>query len=185
MHWKDILCLRGQRRTPRSMRMHVGALERNSTCQSLISGELSWARLGGKRETHWQDQSTSQGTRFCKISFRMVSACSHKYVTIFIIWKGLHFNPEGYRLMYSEVMKVIREQIPDQSPEKLPSVYPPWEQAPAWSSALEVANEDVDSVAVKGGSQWTQSAYLGERWWSLVRNKRYPWVPETITLDSV
>ncbi len=45
--------------------------------------------------------------------------------------EGLHFNPEGYRLMYTEVMKVIREQIPEQSPENLPFVYPPWEQAPA------------------------------------------------------
>ncbi|ERF77237.1 hypothetical protein EPUS_05806 [Endocarpon pusillum Z07020] len=44
---------------------------------------------------------------------------------------GLHFNPEGYRLMYNEVMKVIRERIPDQSPERLPFVYPPWERAPA------------------------------------------------------
>lgn len=45
--------------------------------------------------------------------------------------EGLHFNPEGYRLMYNEVMKVIRERIPDQSPERLPSVYPPWQRAPA------------------------------------------------------
>lgn len=45
--------------------------------------------------------------------------------------QGLHFNPEGYRLMYDEVMKIIREEIPDQSPEKLPTIYPPWEQAPA------------------------------------------------------
>jgi isoamyl acetate esterase len=45
--------------------------------------------------------------------------------------QGLHFNPEGYRLMFEEVMRVIRAKIPDQSPEHLPTVYPSWEQAPA------------------------------------------------------
>ena len=32
--------------------------------------------------------------------------------------------------MYDEVLKVIRGKASDQSPEKLPYVYPPWEQAP-------------------------------------------------------
>jgi len=43
---------------------------------------------------------------------------------------GLHFNPDGYRLMFDEVMKKIREVWPEQAPENLPIVYPPWEQAP-------------------------------------------------------
>ena len=36
--------------------------------------------------------------------------------------------------MYDEVMKTIHEQIPEQSPENLPTVYPPWEQAPVWEN---------------------------------------------------
>lgn len=43
---------------------------------------------------------------------------------------GLHFNPEGYRVMYDELLSVIRERLPDHRPENLPSVYPHWEQAP-------------------------------------------------------
>lgn len=45
--------------------------------------------------------------------------------------QGLHLSPAGYRVIYKEVMQVIKDQIPDQYPENLPSVYPPWEQAPA------------------------------------------------------
>lgn len=44
--------------------------------------------------------------------------------------QGLHFNPQGYQVMYDEVMRVIQDQLPDQRPDKLPTVYPPWEQAP-------------------------------------------------------
>ena len=32
--------------------------------------------------------------------------------------------------MLQEVMKVIQERIPSQSPENLPMVFPPWEDAP-------------------------------------------------------
>lgn len=44
--------------------------------------------------------------------------------------QGLHLGVQGYRVMYDEVMKVIHDELPDQRPEKLPTVYPPWEQAP-------------------------------------------------------
>lgn len=43
---------------------------------------------------------------------------------------GLHFNPAGYQLMFDEVMKVIRGTWPDQAPENLPFILPPWESAP-------------------------------------------------------
>lgn len=42
---------------------------------------------------------------------------------------GLHFTPDAYRLMFAEVMKVIREELPELVPEKLPFVFPPWDQA--------------------------------------------------------
>ncbi|KAJ9218333.1 hypothetical protein DTO166G4_199 [Paecilomyces variotii] len=43
---------------------------------------------------------------------------------------GLHFTPEGYKIMYNEVLNVIRTAYPDQDPEQLPMVFPGWEQAP-------------------------------------------------------
>lgn len=47
-----------------------------------------------------------------------------------LIWiVGLHFTPEGYRVMFREVMRVIREDLPRLSPENLPFVFPSWEQA--------------------------------------------------------
>lgn len=47
------------------------------------------------------------------------------------LYKGLHLSPAGYRVMYEEVMKVIKDKIPDQYPENLPPIYPPWQQAPS------------------------------------------------------
>jgi hypothetical protein len=38
----------------------------------------------------------------------------------------------GYELLYQGVMKVIAEQWPDQTPEKLPMGLPVWNDAGAW-----------------------------------------------------
>lgn len=43
---------------------------------------------------------------------------------------GLHLTPDGYKIMFAEVMKVIREHYFDQAPENLPEVLPGWEVAP-------------------------------------------------------
>ncbi|KAK2783968.1 hypothetical protein FQN53_008889 [Emmonsiellopsis sp. PD_33] len=43
---------------------------------------------------------------------------------------GLHFNPPGYRIMYEEVIKVIRECYPELAPEEVPMNFPPWDSAP-------------------------------------------------------
>ncbi|KAJ5132017.1 Esterase SGNH hydrolase-type subgroup [Penicillium atrosanguineum] len=43
---------------------------------------------------------------------------------------GLHLMPAGYRIVYDEVLKVIRANWPEQAPENLPLVFPPWTQAP-------------------------------------------------------
>jgi hypothetical protein len=42
---------------------------------------------------------------------------------------GLHFTSEGYRMMYKAVIKVIKEKLPELSPENLPFVFPPWADA--------------------------------------------------------
>lgn len=39
---------------------------------------------------------------------------------------GLHLSPDGYRVVFAEVMKTIRANWEDQEPEKLPMVYPAW-----------------------------------------------------------
>jgi hypothetical protein len=42
---------------------------------------------------------------------------------------GLHFTPEGYKKMYEAVIRVIRDELPELSPENLPFVFPPWVEA--------------------------------------------------------
>lgn len=43
---------------------------------------------------------------------------------------GLHFTGNGYKLMYDEVMKTIRATWPEEAPENLREVFPPWDIAP-------------------------------------------------------
>jgi len=38
--------------------------------------------------------------------------------------------PAGYRIVYDQVLKVIRANWPEQAPEKLPMVFPSWGEAP-------------------------------------------------------
>jgi lysophospholipase L1-like esterase len=47
---------------------------------------------------------------------------------------GLHFNPAGYDIFYQELMKLIAEHWPDQMPEELPMVLPPWNDYAAWEA---------------------------------------------------
>lgn len=42
---------------------------------------------------------------------------------------GLHFTPEAYRVMFAEVIRVLREDLPEVAPENLPFVFPSWDQA--------------------------------------------------------
>ncbi|CAO2651372.1 Nn.00g039420.m01.CDS01 [Neocucurbitaria sp. VM-36] len=51
-----------------------------------------------------------------------------------LMYDGLHFEPEGYRVLFQELMKVIAEQWPDQIPEKLPMVFPAWNDQEAWTA---------------------------------------------------
>ncbi|KAJ5903350.1 GDSL Lipase/Acylhydrolase family protein, partial [Penicillium tannophilum] len=43
---------------------------------------------------------------------------------------GLHLTPAGYRIVSTELMNTIRANWPEQVPEVLPMVYPPWPEAP-------------------------------------------------------
>ena len=46
------------------------------------------------------------------------------------VFTGLHLAPAGYRIVYDEVLEVIRTNWPEQDPEKLPMVFPGWVEAP-------------------------------------------------------
>ncbi|OQV00246.1 hypothetical protein CLAIMM_05770 [Cladophialophora immunda] len=39
---------------------------------------------------------------------------------------GLHLTARGYKLMYEELVQVIKDQLPDQLPENLPMMFPEW-----------------------------------------------------------
>ncbi len=47
--------------------------------------------------------------------------------------QGLHLTPAGYKLVFDEVMKGIKEHYPSLDPDRLAFCYPPWEVAPRWS----------------------------------------------------
>ncbi|OOF92473.1 hypothetical protein ASPCADRAFT_210319 [Aspergillus carbonarius ITEM 5010] len=51
-----------------------------------------------------------------------------KFATLFT--DGLHLAANGYRIVFEEVIKTIRENWPDQLPENLPYVFPAWSLAP-------------------------------------------------------
>ena len=39
---------------------------------------------------------------------------------------GLHFTSEAYSILFQELIKVIRLELPEESPEALPMVFPAW-----------------------------------------------------------
>lgn len=56
------------------------------------------------------------------IPFLLYSVLTH--------YTGLHLSSAGNRLVYEELMKVIQQNWPDQTPESLPMVFPSWTDAP-------------------------------------------------------
>lgn len=50
---------------------------------------------------------------------------------------GLHPTPVGYRLVFEEVIKCIKEQYPSIDPDKLEPRFAPWETAPKWQQGEE------------------------------------------------
>jgi lysophospholipase L1-like esterase len=45
---------------------------------------------------------------------------------------GLHLEPEGYEIIYRELMKLITEKLPEYAPDNLSYVLPSWDDAEAW-----------------------------------------------------
>jgi len=55
-------------------------------------------------------------------------------VFLSLMYDGLHLGPAGYAVVYNELKKVIREQLPDLEPEKLPMLGPLWDDNDAWAA---------------------------------------------------
>ncbi|KAH8704600.1 SGNH hydrolase-type esterase domain-containing protein [Phaeosphaeriaceae sp. PMI808] len=51
-----------------------------------------------------------------------------------LLYDGLHFNPAGYDILFQLLMKLIAERWPDQTPDKLAMVLPPWNDVGAWKA---------------------------------------------------
>jgi lysophospholipase L1-like esterase len=45
---------------------------------------------------------------------------------------GLHLSPTGYRLLYGKICECIATNWPDQLPQNLPYILPPWDDGDAW-----------------------------------------------------
>jgi len=47
-------------------------------------------------------------------------------------FQGLHLTPDGYRVLYHQLMALIANTWPDQLPEQLPMILPAWNELEAW-----------------------------------------------------
>lgn len=47
---------------------------------------------------------------------------------------GLHLSRDGYALVHTELMILFDLEFPNQLPEKLPFVFPAWDDEEAWGS---------------------------------------------------
>ena len=46
---------------------------------------------------------------------------------------GLHLTRTGYEVLYKALIALIEKAYPSQSPERLPFVYPAWDDEDAWT----------------------------------------------------
>ncbi|ODH49861.1 hypothetical protein GX48_03950 [Paracoccidioides brasiliensis] len=72
------------------------------------------------KEAGWEEGEPLAGSKRAPANVRLGELLSD----------GLHFSPEGYRVMYREVMRVIRARYPELAPERVPMRFPGWEKAP-------------------------------------------------------
>lgn len=47
---------------------------------------------------------------------------------------GLHFSGEAYKVFFDEWISTVTKNYPDLDPEKLPKVFPAWDDPQAWSA---------------------------------------------------
>ncbi|KAG8531525.1 uncharacterized protein KY384_003154 [Bacidia gigantensis] len=70
--------------------------------------------------TGWRDGETLVGSKDAPRNAKLDS----------LLADGLHFLPPAYKILYDELMKLIKEQWPDQQPEETSFRLPAWTDAP-------------------------------------------------------
>lgn len=63
----------------------------------------------------------------------MVWNMSSRLTVLRLTEEGLHFNPAGYQVLLQELLKVIRESVPELAPENVPLLLPLWNDVEAWA----------------------------------------------------
>ena len=51
-----------------------------------------------------------------------------------LVHDGLHVGPLGYKIMFHELMRLIRVDMSELAPETLPFVFPTWDDQDTWKS---------------------------------------------------
>lgn len=60
------------------------------------------------------------------------SSIEQNPVLVELLHDGLHLTGPAYKIIYKQMMELIEAHLPDQMPEKLPFVFPAWDQTDAW-----------------------------------------------------
>ncbi|KAM5485696.1 hypothetical protein McanCB56680_001998 [Microsporum canis] len=71
------------------------------------------------KEAGWVDGQPIAGSKNVPENSKLAS----------LLVDGLHFTGDGYKVMYNEVLRAIRESYPDEAPEKQPVHFPPYQLA--------------------------------------------------------
>lgn len=53
-------------------------------------------------------------------------------LTVVNVFTGLHLTPAAYQVFYKEMMHVITDRWPEETPDRLPYVIPAWDDTDAW-----------------------------------------------------
>lgn len=52
--------------------------------------------------------------------------CERSKVLMELLSDGLHFTSKAYCIMFMELMKIIRKELSEQAPDRMPMVFPAW-----------------------------------------------------------
>ncbi|KAH8696064.1 GDSL Lipase/Acylhydrolase family protein [Talaromyces proteolyticus] len=105
------------RRTAKTTKMYADACRDVAKSLGIPVADL-WAAF--MNAAQWKPGQPLAGSKESPVNERLASLLSD----------GLHFTSSGYKIMFDEVMNVLRATWPEEDPEKLPMIFPPWEVAP-------------------------------------------------------
>ncbi|WEW57814.1 hypothetical protein PRK78_003281 [Emydomyces testavorans] len=104
-------------RTAKNTKVYADACREVGNSLSIPVVDIWFAFM---REAGWKEGEPLAGSKDVPANEKLAALLSD----------GLHLSPAGYKVMHGEVMKVIRASYPDDAPEKLPVLFPPFEEAP-------------------------------------------------------